>query len=254
MSWLGVKYALACRDERVKGGARLVLVAIGARLEHRRITTSPTSLGELQWLTFMSAEQIRRNVDFLDEIRKVRRLTRGKNAVYGLPEMAGPLFAVDDGDPVKMTDFIIEELPPQIGQNARKVSGRMTGFRRRMTDFAGRRAEGVLFSSEVRTEDVRTSTTEQAAADFFEWFLVTYVTKRGFPYRVKRDAAIGVIRQLLRDRTTDRLQAMALLMFDAVHDTFITGSDYSLFILQHKATYLEGIAVQNEQQRREAVG
>lgn len=157
MSWLGVKYALACRDERVKGGTRLVLVALGVRVEYRRITTSPTSLRELQWLTFLSAEQLRRILDDLEAWKKVRRLHRGKNAVYALPEMAGPLFAIDDGDPVKMTDFVLDNLPAEIGQHARKVTGGMTGFRRRMTDFAGHRAGGVLFS-EVPSTEVRTGT------------------------------------------------------------------------------------------------
>lgn len=251
MSWLGIKYAFACRDERVKGSSRLVLAALGVRIEYQRITTSPTSLGELQWLTFLSAEQLRRILDDLEGWKKVRRLSRGKNAVYALPEMAGPLFAVDDGDPVKMTDFVIERLPKEIGQHARKVT-------RRMTDFSGRRAGGLLLS-QVPSTEVPTTTAGEAAADFsnqtrefFEWFCGTYIEKRGFPYRVKRDAALAVIRELLRDRTVERLQAMALLMFDAVHDSFITASDYSLFVLQHKATYLEGIVVRNEPKREAA--
>lgn len=245
MSWLGIKYAFACRDARVKGSARLVLVVLGARAEYQRITTSPTSLGELKWLTFLSVEQLRRVLDDLEAWGKVRRLSRGKNAVYGLPEMAGPLFAVDDGDPVKMTDFVLEKLPAEIGQHARKVT-------RRMTDFSGRPAGGVLLS-QVPQVLVPTTTEDTAAADFFEWFCVLYLAKRGYPFRIKREAALTVIAELLRDRSVDRLQAMALLMFDAVHDAFIVKSDYSLFVLQHKATYLEGIAVSNER-RREAVG
>lgn len=253
MSWLGVKYALACRDPLVKGGARMVLVAVGARLERRRITTSPTSLGALRWLTLLSAEQVRRNLKFLEARGKVKRLTRGKSAVYALPEMAGPLFLVDDGDPVKMTDFVIDGLPEEIGRNARKVTGQMTGFRRRMTDFSGIRAGGLLLSKDVRTL-VPPSTDEQEAAGFSIWFLEEYRTRRGFPYVVNRDAALVVVANLLKDRSADRLQAMAVLMFEAVHDPFITSSDYSLFVLQHKATYLEGIAVKNERAPKEAVG
>jgi len=244
MSWLGVKYALACRDERVKGSTRLVLVALGVRVDHRRITTCPTSLGDLRWLTFLSVEQLRRILDDLETWSYVRRLSRGKNAVYALPLMAGPLFSVDAGDPVKMTDFIIEGLPKEIGQDARKVTGRMTDSRRRMTDFSGRRAGGVLFS-EVRITEVPT-TTDGAAADFLDWFSATFQAKRGYPYRVKREAALVVIHDLLRDRSVRRLEAMALWMFAAERDEWIVRSDYSLFVLQHKASYLEGVVVQND--------
>jgi len=239
VSWLGVQYALACRDERVKGSVRLVLVVLGARVEYRRITTPPTSLDDLWWGTFLSHEQLRRILDFLEEIGEVRRLRRGKNAVYGLPKMAGPLFAVDTSEPVNMTDFVLDALPKKTRQDARKVTGRMTGF-------SGRRAGGVLFPEVPSTQVLTSTTEEQAAAEFLAWFHAAYLQHRGFPYRVKRAAAERVIRELLKDRSVERLQAMALLMFDAVHDTFITSSDYSLFVLEHKATYLEGIVVRNE--------
>jgi len=246
MSWLAVKYALACRDDRVKGSVRLVLVALGARVDYRRITTSPTSLGDLQWLTFLSVEQLRRILDTLEGIGEVKRLHRGKYAVYGLPKLAGPLFVWNDTEPVKMTDFILEGLSEKTGQDARKVTGRTTGFSRR-------RAGGVLFSGS--TEVLGTSTTdEQAVAGFLDWFQATYRLKRGIPYRVKRPAAERVVAELLKDRSVARLRVMALLMFDAVRDPFITASDYSLFVLEHKATYLESIVVANERQRNEAAG
>jgi hypothetical protein len=237
VSWLGVKYALSCRDERVKGGTRLTFVAVGARVEYRRITTSPTSLGELRWLTLRSPEQIRRDLDHLETIRKVKRVRRGKNAIYALPEMAGPLFAVDNGDPVKMTDFVLENLPANIGHDARRV----TGVRRRMTDLAGRRLLSITC-----TEEVAPSSDEKAASDFVDWFRAEYRRARGVDYQVKADAAERVARELLNGRTVDRLQAMARLMFEAERDRFIRDSDYSLFVLRHKASYLEGIIVADE--------
>jgi len=256
MSWLGVKYALACRDERVKGSARLVLIVLGARVDHRRITTSPTSLGDLRWLTFLSAEQLRRILDQLESWGKVRRLSRGKNATYALPEMAGPLFVVDDGDPVKMTDFVLENLPTKIGQDARKVTGKMTGFRRPMTDFAGRSAGGVLFSEDVRTKQVPTTTKDQAAAEFLDWFSAAYLERRGCIYQVRREVGLRVAGELLQGRTAERLRVMALWMFAAERDAWILASDYSLHVLQHKQTYLENVVVQNDGRgpdRREAV-
>lgn len=245
MSWLGVQYALACRDERVKGSTRLVLVVLGARVEYRRITTAPTSLDDLWWGTFLSHEQLRRILDDLETYGEVVRLKRGKHAVYGLPRMAGPLFVVDTSEPVKMTDFVLESLPKKTGQDARKAIGRMPGF-------SGRRAGGVLFSERTSTNNqVPPTPAEQAVAGFLTWFHAEYRTRRGYPYRVKRAAAERVVAGLLADRSVARLQAMALLMFDAVRDQFILDSDYSLFVLEHKATYLEGIAVANERRAAE---
>lgn len=249
MSWLGVKYALLDRDERVKGGTRLVYVVLGARIEYRRITTSPTSLGELRWLTLMSAEQIRRILDDLEDWKKVRRLSRGKNAVYALPGMAGPLFAMDTGDPVKMTDFVIDTLPKEIGQHARKVTGRMTGFRRPMTDFSGRPAGGVLFSEVLRTEVLTTTATRAGAGDspatvleFLQWWRDTYplyADGARSTADVERDGPL--VEQLLRDRTLFRLQEMAIVLWlvDAREERWIADSDRSIRVLRHKADWLD---------------
>lgn len=251
MSWLGVKYALACRDTRVKGGARMVLVSVGARIEYRRITSSPTSLSELQWLSLMSVEQVRRNLDLLEGFGKVRRLSRGKNAIYALPEMAGPLFVVDDGDPVKMTDFVLDCLPEEIGQNARKVAGRMPGFRRRMTDFSGRRAGGLLFS-EVRTSKVPTTTEEAGAAaeDALIEFLLTEYPKqrRGVRYRIptsQRDAARSAARELLAGRSLDAAQAIIVAGLQDTADPWLNdrNNDRGIFAILHKLTYLEGVVL-----------
>lgn len=245
MSWLGVKYALSCRDERVKGGTRLVFVALGVRVDHRRITTAPTSLGDLKWLTLMSAEQIRRILDDLEAWRLARRLSRGKNAIYALPGMAGPLFAVDDGDPVKMTDFVLADLPKEIGQDARKVAGRMTGFRRRMTDFAGVRAGGVLFSQVLRTE-VPTSTAERAAAEaFLAWVQREHAVHNRGAMITLRSEDIDIACELLAARDVDRLKAMCVALW-----TCTPGEDHwcaaapekGLRALRHAADRLDRIS------------
>jgi len=244
VSWLGVKYALACRDARVKGGTRLVLVALGVRVEYQRITTSPTSLGDLQWLTFMSAEQIRRTLDNLETWGTVRRLRRGKNATYALPEMAGPLFAVNDGDPVKMTDFVIEHLPGEIGQNARKVTGKMPGFRRKMTDFSGRRAGGVLFS-EVRSTEVPTTAGDHeqpAVAAFLAWWAYAFpLYHDGALPNIDPDADGRLVAELLAHRPAYQLQNMAACLWsmDAREDAWVANSDKSLRVLKHRADRLD---------------
>jgi len=247
MSWLGVKYALGCRDERVKGGMRLVLVALGARVEYRRVTTSPTSLSVLRWLTLLSSAQLRRNLDVLEDLQKVRRLSRGKHAVYGLPEMAGPLFAVDAGESLKMSDFLIDELPQEIAQNARKVSGRMSDFRRRMSDFAGVRAGGVLFS-DVPSTRVRTSTAAARRAEaeaILAWGRTEYPTyNRGAVLTQPPHAeAIEILVEQLTVRDADRIKAMwrALWTITPSEDGWCFDSDRSLFALRHAADRLDRI-------------
>ena len=243
MSWLGVKYALALRDERVKGGARLVLVALAARVNHRHLTTSPTSLSELRWLTFLSAEQIRRIINDLEEWKLVRRLSRGKHARYALPGMAGPLFAIDDGDPVKMTDFVIEGLPKEIGHNARKVTGRMPGFRRRMTDFSGRRAGGVLFSSEVPSTEDHDDNHHPHTKTFDLWWVENFPRYNDGAQSIGLDplAAYGIIDELLATRTLERLQLMAIVLWriDAREHKWIPTTDRGLKVLRQTADWLD---------------
>lgn len=242
MSWLATKYVWHCRDEAVKGSTRLVLLALALRVRKRFISTTPTSMTTLQRLTFLSDDQVRRCLDVLVEIGHVQRLKRGKYATYALAKMAGPLFACDVGENPQDAGFFEPQKTPQ-------DAGILN---RKMRDFSGLCPAGDVSSPEVRTRVPTTTKEQAAAADFLDWFCVTYRSKRGYPYRVKSEAALAVILELLCERSPERLQAMALLMFDAVRDTFITNSDYSLFVLQHKATYLEGIAVGNE--RRESVG
>lgn len=248
MSWLGVKYTALCRDERVKLGTRLVFINVGVRIEYRRITTSPTSLGDLKWLTLMSVEQIRRALDDLEEWRLVVRLRRGKNAIYALPGMAGPLFALDPGDPVKMTDFVLDALPREIGQDARKVTGRMPGSRRRMTDFAGRRAGGVLFPEGTSTYQVPTTTEERAVAgEFLTWWQRTYpLYNRGAVTSIDADA-VAIVAALLKTRSATRLREMAAVLWlvDASEEPWIAlKTDRSLRILRYRADWLDLRAAQ----------
>ena len=98
MSWLATKYAWKCRDERVKGSVRLVLLALALRVRKNYISTVPTSHGILQRLTFLSDDTVGRCLDVLVDSGEVKRVRRGKKAVYALIKMAGPLFAENPQD------------------------------------------------------------------------------------------------------------------------------------------------------------
>jgi hypothetical protein len=257
VSWLATKYAWNCRHAAVKGGVRVVLLALAYQVKAGRITTKPTSMGRLRWLTFLSEEQIRRIINQLEGLGLVRRLNRGKNAVYGLPLMAGPLFAVDPDEPMRMADFVLEPAKKKPGKMTgnRPVENTpaMTGFSGPMTGFSARRAGGVPSSDRTGTESTATAD-EQAAADFLTWFEAQYRLTRGHAHDMPRPMALGIVIEMLARRTPARLREMAVLMFSAERDAFIVGSDYSLRVLRHKANYLDDIAERNERasERREA--
>lgn len=244
MSWLATKYAWKCRHEDVKGSVRLVLLAIALRVKKNYISTVPTSMATLMRLTFLSDDAVRRCLNTLELAGEVRRIRRGKRARYALVKMAGPLFLETPQDAV----FFEEEKTPQdAGISGRKMRGN-----------SGVSAGGVLLSNSSSTNKLTPTTDDESTAveAFLDWFLAEFQRQRGVMYQVKPVVAEQVVRELLRGRSVERLQAMARLMFDAVNDKFIIGSDYSLHVLKHKATYLEAIAVRNERaaQQREAVG
>lgn len=252
MSWLATKYAWKCANPHVKGGTRLVFLALAMRVRKRRITTLPTSLNLLGRLTLMSHEQIRRCIDRLGEkdISEVRRVNRGKNAVYALPKMAGPLFVVEwEDEPVKMTEFSLPGRTRESGQDARFRSGEMTGFRRRMTDFSAITAGGVLLSGGTGTHNKLSATTgdgEDAAVEaFLDWFIREYPQHRnGVLFRVSSPSKTeDAVRELLRTHGRPFVERMALAMWADTAEPWLNlaRNDRSPIALRQKATYLASI-------------
>lgn len=251
MSWLATKYAWKCTNPAVKGGVRLVFLALALRVRKARITTAPTSLPQLMLLTLLSAEQVRRNLDVLCDAGEVRRLNRGKLARYGLPKMAGPLFVCDSPEEsVKMTDFVYEPPKRKTGQDDRKSPNEMTGKNRAF----GVVVPEVSLLSEVLSTKVRTSTTaedEQVVEAFLDWFIEHYQRERGVLYRATNPAkAEEAAHELLRSRPIERVQAMALAMWRDTADPWLNDpkrlNDRGVCSLRHKSTYLEAIVVAAE--------
>lgn len=241
MSWLATKYAWKCRNEAVKGSVRLVLLALALRVKTNYIDTVPTSLSVLRRLTFLSDDTITAAIKVLCIAGEVRRVRRGKYAIYAMAKMAGPLFAENPQDAA----FFEHEKNPQDA----------AFLTRKMREFSAAPAGGVLLSDRTCTEVPTSSKALEPLEEeevFFYWFLAEFEQRRGCRYHVKRVPALKVIRELLQGRSVARLQAMAVLMLTAERDQFIVNSDRGLWVLEHKQTYLEGIAIQNE--RQEAAG
>lgn len=248
MSWLATKYAWKCQNPLVKGGTRLVLLALALRVRKRRITTLPTSLGQLQALTLMSPEQIRRCLDTLEGsgVREVKRLNRGKLAVYGLPKMAGPLFVVgDDEEAVKMTDFRLPDRPRETGQHDRFSAVRMPGKNRA---FRGIRAGGVFSSELVQVHQQATTTAdERAVADLRAWLLAEFPKhNHGRALTISPAEVAGMLAAVLvAPRTLDTVKAMWLAMWTATtrDDPFFgQARDRGLKLFLHDPDRLERIA------------
>jgi hypothetical protein len=244
VSWLATKYAWKCENTDVKGGTRLVFLALALRVRYRRITTRPTSLDMLAKLTLMSVEQIRRCIDALEEAKEVRRLRRGKKATYAFPKMAGPLFVVAwEEEPVKMTEFSFPERRREKPVNMPDFAAPMTGFFR-----PPRRADNS--SGSVRTQVPSTSTTRRqprAVEAFLDWFLAEYPTHRGgVLYRIGNPSKTELaVRELLDGRTFDRAREMAIAMWQDTTEPWLNrpDNDRGIFALLHKSTYLEAIVI-----------
>lgn len=247
------------RFSRATGVAKYVFLAIGRRTKRTpkgEFETGPLPVDVIAGDTGLVDSTVRKHVkDLADahgELDIVRDSRRGEAYRYRLRrQLRIPL----DADSPSAHRRLTAVTPPNLGDDDTAESRRCDRLDTAVTaPKLGGDAPGVPFSSneEVRTE-VPTTSKEQEVADFLDWFHRTYREQRGIPYHVKPAAAEAVTRRLLADRSVARLQAMAVLMFDAVRDAFITTSDYSLFVLEHKATYLESIVVVNERDR-EAVG
>lgn len=250
MSWLATKYAWKCSNPDVKGGTRLVFLALAMRVTYRRITTRPTSLSHFAKLTLMSAEQIRRCLNTLERVGEIRRIRRGSRATYAFPKMAGPLFSVTwEEEPVKMTEF---SFPKALAEKPVK----MTGSGRQMPGFSARLAGGVPSSLNVlSTNSVPATTTENTAVEaFLDWFLTEYPKhRRGVLYRGGDPRKLeGAVRELLAVRSLARVQAMALAMWADTVDPWLNDpnpaktNDRGVFSLLHKSTYLEALVIAQE--------
>lgn len=255
MSWIATKYAWKCTNPLVKGSVRLVLLAIALRVEKQKLKTTPTSLAQLERLTLLDERQIRRCLNLLcsSKVGEVERLTRGKRAVYALPKLAGPLFVCDAPEKAdKMTGFYIPPQREKSGQDdrfSRKQSGHLD---RKKADNLSGCANPSPFSDLVRTKDLSTTATEQPAAaaaveSFLDWFITEYPKHRaGVLYTIAPSTAEPIVLELLKGRSLERLQTMAMLMWSERHDAWVARSDYGLHVLKHRASQFENQAITQE--------
>lgn len=243
MSWIATKYAWKCRNPLVKGSVRLVLLAVALCVEKSKLRTCPTSLKKLARLTFLSHEQIRRCLDVLsgDDVGEVLRVSRGKNAIYELPKMAGPLFAVDSEEPGKMPVFSRAEMALKSGHDDRIQPVKMTGKNRASCPPAVRTGS---CTEDVRTEELIATTTEEvAAARFLTWIRQTYPLYVEGGTTTTGPLQLAAVVELIRGgRTVERLKLMVKVLWllsSNDPDQWMATSDRGLLVLRHRADDLD---------------
>lgn len=245
------------RFSRATGVAKYVFLAIGRRTKRNakgEFETGPLPVDIIANDTGMVDSTVRKHLKALcdghGEIDIVKDSRRGEVYRYRLRrQLRIPL---DADSPATSHRRDSAASPPNSGDGVTAELRRSQRFDSAATAPNGGGVSGdVSFSSEVRTEVLSTSTTyEREAADFLEWFCATYLTTRGFPYRVKREAAIAVVRELMTGRTVERLKAMALVLWSDTVDPWLNDAarpnDRGIFALRHKATYLELLVARAE--------
>lgn len=241
---------------KAKGVAKYVLLAIGRKIEatKRGFETEPLPLEEIAQDTGLADSTVREHIKHLSgptgELEVVKAPRRGEVHRYKLRrELQLPLI---DMAPARVRRRLAAVTSPVSGGEVDSLSPPVGGgvtadSQRRGSAFSsplgGGAVSGDAMSLEVRTE-VPTSKEQEAVADFILWFQVEFQSRRKYEYRIRDRAAVEEkVAWLLATIPVDRLKAMAILMFEAERDSFILDSDYSLHVLHHKATYLEGIAM-----------
>jgi len=243
VSWHAIKYAWTCQQPEVKGSPRLVLLAIATRVRRQKAKTGPTSLAQLQRLTLLTERQVRRCLDVLESVGEVRRVRRGKKAIYAMPRLVGPLFVV--GDDEKADNLSGFESPPR-AEKADKMSDssadKMSGKKRSTCpDLRGISSEDRAVRTLIQksTATAESDDAKAAAEVFLDWFVAEYPTHRGGLYQVDPVKAERVVRELLRGRSIGELQAITLRMWADRRDPWVRNSDYGVHVLKHRVTQYE---------------
>lgn len=253
------------RHSQATGPLRYILLRIGRVMKWTPygFETGPLPIEEIARDVDMVDSTVRQHIKALGaldgDLEIVRSRRRGETYRYRLRrEQRLPL---PDIQPATHRRMAAVSPPESDGEPPPEFSGDTAEIQRseRRNSAVSAPAVGggvsgdTFFSEVVRTSVPTTSLEDQAAAGFLEWFCATYQIKLGCAYEVKREPALRVIGELLHGRSVERLQSMARVMFDAERDTFITDSDYSIYVLKHKATYIERVVVINERRAREHV-
>lgn len=237
---------------------RYVLLAIGRWARRRpsgEYETRPLSVDELKDSTDLGESTIYKAIEELSgplgELDVIRTAQPGNVRRFRLRRQLSLLMDVDE--PTRHRSRVRESPVPRTGDSGTAYGSEPYGVPVPPVPGTGDVSAEAMSSEGVRTEVPTTSLEEQAAEGFLDWFAETFRQKRRCVYSVKRGLALAAIRQMLAERdlpTLDarvrRLQVMALWMFAAERDRWIISSDYSIFVLQHKATYLEGVVVAND--------
>ena len=248
MSDLATTYAWDCSE--VKGGTKLVLLAIASRVRTGYIDSGPMSLAELQQLTGLKDKQVRRCRDQLIRLGVIERVGDGRATAYRLSKMQGKRLPITARENPEL--FI--GVP---GRHQPKMPDKMTDCEPLNLDiltaqtrtFCPTARAWDVSPSSVRTVPSTTTTTERAAVsknqtvhEFLDWWTTVHpLYSDGVPAVVDRKADAAIVHELLKTRTLARVKAMAIVMLlvTPAEDWWIAASDRSLRVLRHKQLWLE---------------
>lgn len=260
--------------EQITIAVKLFLLAVAYRIPKRtRYETEPTTLAMLAEMTGISDRHLRSIRELLVRLGELQeggaeapvRTGRQddkappwpKRAVYRLPGIAGPLFLmtpwdVDASDSATSAGF----LQPKSAASAEfdePKSATSAVFRRSnaatSSEFARRSRHSVprfgAVSGDGRTsEAVRTNHHDDerqevavslaAAHAFLDRWCREYPAHNGSDYTPDVDSELPIILELLKDRSADRLWAMALALWSCTvdQDDWIPTTDRSIRVLR----------------------
>lgn len=239
------------RFSQARGDAKFIFLYIGRFITRSKTgeweTPDPPTFEDIKDATDKSPSTIARSLKQLESAGDLE-VVRGRGVV--------PKYRLR-----RQLDLLMDLRPPRPPSRGRLTHVTQTGVTTVTETAPSSQADGPLqsagrgfgavataadVSSEVVRIEVPTTTEERAAAGFLDWFECTYREKRGNPHLVKRAAALDAVGRLLRNYPVEQLRTMARWMFAAERDEFIVGSDYSIFVLQHKAMYLADIVKRNK--------
>lgn len=248
MSWAAMNYVRKIkRDTGIVGNLRFVLMMIAWRVPVGRMESIETPLSWLANSTGINERTVRRCRDQLVEKFKVVKIGasgrgRGEHQTYIIPRLAGPLFMMaDDGKP----DTLPAISPPKkVGSVSTIPSVNRTSVQPEVSDLPSLDLD-TKYTCTTSTENGRTRVVAEVYEDalvFLEWWQQTYPLHNDGAraiVQIERDAPLVV--DLLKHRSADRLQAMAIVLWTITvqEDRFIFDSDRGLKMLRHAADRLD---------------
>lgn len=268
MSWFAQHYVLKkCSHPLVRGIPKFLLLVIAYFVRKNHTVTPLLSLRQLEELLGVDNRTVRRNRDLLcsSDVGELTRHVHGKRDQFEMLKLAGPLF-VDarlDYATAKMRAQSPDFAARMRAQSPDSRLNRAVRMRAQSPHFAQMRAQSPDFPPalvRIEEEEIISSSELQDAGAlesrlvqdlqkvdrFADWWEANYPAHNSGVLDTVRDCDRDAALILLKARTLERLQAMALVYWAVEADGhrgsdrwYIAHSDRSIRVLLEKATFIE---------------